>query len=333
VNAKTLRVAFSVVVSGIFLYFAVRGVDWNQALAALRSANYLWILPTFVITVWTLYIRAQRWRVFLHAVRVPPMKHLVAATNIGFMANMVLPARAGEVIRPWIVCRRENLPISGVLASVLLERIFDMFCVLLLFGVSATFVSVNDQVRGWGYMLTGLAVAVGLVIALLRFQEKLALGIAKRVCDLFPERIGSAVYGFIGGFVQALSMLDSPASFLRAFGWSIYLWLAIATIYPFGLLAFHLDVPLVLGSLVLTAIIAIAVSVPSAPGYIGSFQLGCVAALQIFGVQKDAALAFSLIIHLTQFIGVIAAGLYSLWTENMTFSQMEAVGESDVSTA
>ena len=75
------------------------------------------------------------------------------------------------------------------------------------------------------------------------------------------------------------------------------------------------------------------VSVPSAPGYIGSFQLGCVAALQIFGVQKDAALAFSLIIHLTQFIGVIAAGLYSLWTENMTFSQMEAVGESDVSTA
>jgi uncharacterized membrane protein YbhN (UPF0104 family) len=84
---------------------------------------------------------------------------------------------------------------------------------------------------------------------------------------------------------------------------------------------------------VLTAIIAIAVSVPSAPGYIGSFQLGCVAALQIFQIQKDPALAFSLIIHLTQFIGVIAAGLYSLWTENMTFSQMEAVGETDVSTA
>jgi len=120
---------------------------------------------------------------------------------------------------------------------------------------------------------------------------------------------------------------------LAAFGWSLYLWLAIATIYPFGILAFHLPVPLALGSLALTAIIAIAVSVPSAPGYIGSFQLGCVAALQIFGIQKDEALAFSLIIHLTQFIGVIAAGLYSLWTENMTFSQMEAVGETDVSTA
>jgi hypothetical protein len=333
VNAKTIRIAFSVAISAVFLYFAVRGVDWREAWAALRAANYLWILPTFPITVWTLYIRAQRWRLFLHAVRVPPMKHLVAATNIGFMANMVLPARAGEVIRPWLVCRRERLPIGGVLASVLLERIFDMFTVLLLFGVSAMLVPVSDQVRTWGVMLTALAGGVGLAIAFLRWQERLALGIARSLCSLLPERIGSATYGFVGGFVQALGMLDSPASFLRAFGWSIYLWLAIATIYPFGLLAFRLGAPLAVGSLVLTAIVAIAVSVPSAPGYIGSFQLGCVIALALFGVAKNEAIAFSVVIHLTQFIAVIAAGLYSLWMENMTLGEMEAVGERDVSAA
>jgi hypothetical protein len=329
VSGRTVRIVLSVAISALFLYFAVQGVDWDKALAALRGANYLWILPTFPITVWTLYIRAQRWRVFLGAVRVPPMKHLVAATNIGFMANMVLPARAGEVIRPWIVCRREHLPISGVLASVLLERIFDMFTVLLLFGLSTLLVPVSDQVRTWGVMLTSLAGSVAVGIGFLRWQEELSLSIARRVCSLLPERIGSPVYGFFGGFVKALEMLDSPASFLRAFAWSVYLWLVIATLYPFGLIAFGIDAPLAVGSLVLTAIVAIAVSVPSAPGYIGSFQLGCVLSLALFGVSESEAIAFSVVIHVVQFVAVIAAGLYSLWMENMSLRDVETVGERD----
>jgi len=326
--SKTVRVAISIAISAVFLGFAVRNVDWGEALQALRQANYLWMLPTFPITVWTLYIRAQRWRVFLHAVRVPAIRHLLAATNIGFMANMVLPLRMGEVIRPYLVSRREGLPISAVLASVLLERIFDMFTILRLFGVCAILVPVSDQIRQWGVMLFTLAIGVGALIALMRWQENLALRAVRALCTPLPERIGGAVVGFVEGFLKALEMLDSASAFLRAFGWTLYLWAVISLIYVVALIAFHLPVPLFTGALVTTTIVAIAVSVPSAPGYIGSFQLGCVLALGIFGVPQSQAIAFSIVVHLTQFVAVIGAGLYSLWTENMSFRDVESVEQT-----
>jgi uncharacterized protein (TIRG00374 family) len=329
VKSRSLRVALSVALSAVFLGFAVQNVDWREAGRALLGANYGWILPVFPITVWTLYIRAQRWRVFLHAVGAPHLRQLVTATNIGFMANMVLPLRVGEVIRPVLVSRRDKLPLAGVLASVLLERIFDMFTVLLLFGMVTLLVPVSDQVRQWGAMLTSLAFGVGAVIVLIRWQEELALAVARRACGLVPGSAGQHVFGFVQGFVKALEMLESPTAFARAFAWSLFLWVVIGTVYVFAFLAFDMAVPIPTAALVLTAVVAIAVSVPSAPGFIGSFQLGCVLGLAVFAIPKSQALAFSIVVHLTQFVGVIGAGLYSLWKENISFREVEAVEQQD----
>ena len=328
-SGRWLRIAVSVAMSALFLWLAVRGVHWEDAAAALRGANYVWVVLMLPVTVWTLFIRAQRWRVFLHDVGVPPLRPLVSATNIGFMANMVLPLRIGEVIRPVLLSRRAHLSLSGVLASVLLERIFDMFTILFLFGVSVSLVTVSDEVRQWGWMLTGLAVAVAAVIVLIRVQERLALRIARRLADLVPGQAGDSAYQFAEGFVRALEMLDSPMAYVKAFAWSLYLWIAISVVYVFGFWAFHMDVPELRGALVLTTLVAIAVSVPSAPGFIGSFQLGCVLGLRIFGVKESPALAFSLIVHLSQFVGVIGAGLYSLWVEGISFREVEAAEQGD----
>ena len=328
-SGRWLRIAVSVAMSALFLWLAVRGVHWEDAAAALRGANYVWVVLMLPVTVWTLFIRAQRWRVFLHDVGVPPLRPLVSATNIGFMANMVLPLRIGEVIRPVLLSRRAHLSLSGVLASVLLERIFDMFTILFLFGVSVSLVTVSDEVRQWGWMLTGLAVAVAAASVLIRVQERLALRIARRLADLVPGQAGDSAYHFAEGFVRALEMLDSPMAYVKAFAWSLYLWMAISVVYVFGFWAFHMDVPELRGALVMTTLVAIAVSVPSAPGFIGSFQLGCVLGLRIFGVKESPALAFSLIVHLSQFVGVIGAGLYSLWVEGISFREVEAAEQGD----
>lgn len=330
---RGLRIAVSVAISALFLAFAVRGVDWGEALAALGAANYVWVVLMLPVTVWSLFIRAQRWRVFLRAVGVPPLRPLVAATNIGFLANMVLPLRIGEVVRPVLLSRRTDLALSGVLASVLLERIFDMFTLLFLFGISVSLVRVSEQVRQWGWMLSGLALAVAVLIILIRVQEPLALRIARRLSDLLPPRLGEPAYGFALGFAKALEMLDSPAAYVQAFGWSLYLWVAISVVYVFGFWAFHLDVAWLRGGLVLTTLVAIAVSVPSAPGFIGAFQLGCVVGLRIFGVPESPALAYSIVVHLTQFVGCVAAGLYSLWSENISLREVEAVEQRDVPVA
>jgi uncharacterized protein (TIRG00374 family) len=326
VNNRTVRVALSFVISAVFLALAVRNVDWGEALAALQGANYLYIPPLMAVGVATLYVRAQRWRLFLKPLGAPPVSRLFSATCIGFMANMLLPLRIGEVVRPVIVNRRDGLPLGGVLASVVLERIFDMFTVLLLFGVSILLVPVSERAMGWGYMLTGLAAAIGVFVGLLRWQETLALRMLRWLCDFLPGRLGEATYGFFVGFVQALEILGSPSDFLRALAWSLYLWFVIGLVNVLGLFAFHLPIESVL---TLTAIVAIAVSVPSAPGYIGSFQLGCVVALQMYSVPESEAMAFSLVHHVAQFVATVTAGLYFLWRGNMTFRDIDAGGRDD----
>jgi uncharacterized protein (TIRG00374 family) len=327
--SRTVRIILSIAVSAVFLGFAVRGVDWAKTGAALTTAQYLYVLPMLGITVWSLYIRAQRWRILLRPVGTPSMRTLVAATNIGFMANMVLPLRMGEVIRPLLVSRKEREPLSGILATVVLERIFDMFTILFLFGISASAVAVSDDVRQWGYRLFGLAMIVGGSVALVRWQEALALRLLRFVLRPLPHRLADPVDHFFRGFVQALEILDSPWTFLQLLGWSLYLWVVIALIYLCGLLAFQLPAPLILGPVVVTAVTAIAVSAPSAPGYIGAFQVGCTLALAIFGISKSDAFAYSIVLHVTQFVGVIGAGLYSLAREGMTMRQLEEVSEAD----
>ena len=326
---RTLRIVLSVTISAVFLSFAIRKVDWGEAAAALAAAHYMYVLPMFGVTIWTLYIRAQRWRILLRPVGTPAMRTLVSATNIGFMANMVLPLRVGEVIRPVLVSRKENEPLSGILATVVLERIFDMFTILFLFGVSASIVAVSDQVRQWGYYLSGLAAAVAAAVIIVRWQEALALRILQLALRPLPAAIGAPVDNFFRGFVQALETLQSPLTFVQLLGWSLYLWLVIAAIYLLGILAFDIPAPLLVGSITVSAIVAIAVSVPQAPGYIGSFQLGCTLSLAIFNVSQSHAIAYSIVSHLTQFAAVVAAGLYSLAREGMTMRQLEAVSEAN----
>lgn len=331
--SRSLRIGVSIAISAVFLYFAVRGVDWQEAGAALAGARYFYVLPIMVLTVWTLYIRAQRWRVLLRPVGTPAMRTLVAATNIGFMANMVLPLRIGEVIRPVLVSRKEREPLSGILATVVLERVFDLFTILFLFGVSASLVPVSDQVQQWGYGLFGFALLIGAGVALVRWQEDLALRLLRVVLRPFPQKIAEPVDHFFRGFVQALEILDSPLTFLQLLGWSLYLWVVIASVHLFALVAFTLPVPLILGSIVVTAVVAIAVSAPSAPGYIGAIQLGCTLALAIFGVPKSDAFAFSIVLHVTQFVAIVIAGVYSLTREGMTLRQVEEVSEADEAAA
>jgi uncharacterized protein (TIRG00374 family) len=326
---RTARIALSIGLSVVFLAFAVRGVDWGEAGAALAKARYVFVVPIFFLTIWTLYIRAQRWRVLLRPLGRPTMRNLVAATNIGFMANMVLPLRVGEVIRPVLLSRKENEPISGVLATVVLERIFDMFTILFLFGVAASLVSVSEQVRQWGYRLFALAVIIAGMVALVRWQEGLALRLLQAVLRPLPARLAEPVGHFFRGFVQALEILDSPLTFVQLLGWSLYLWIVITGVYLLGLVAFRIQAPLILGAVVVNSVVAIAVSAPSAPGYIGAFQVGCTLSLAVFGVAKSDAFAYSIVLHVAQFLGVIAAGLYSLAREGMTMRQLEAVSEAD----
>lgn len=326
---RNLRIAFSLGVSAVFLYFALRGIDWDATLAALASAQYLYAAPIIALTVWQLIIRAQRWRVLLRPLGAPPLGTVIAATNIGWLANFVLPLRAGEIIRPVLLSRQEKKPLGGVLATIALERVFDMFTILFLFGLTSVLMPISAEVQSWGFGLLTIASMIALGIGFVRWRAAFARRILSAVLRPLPAGPAGALLRFFDGFIEALTILDSPRAFAELILWSLYLWITVSFVFGLGILMFGLDAPMLLGQVVVTVMVAVAVSAPSAPGFIGPFQLGCLIGLGLFGVSKDEATAYSLVIHLTQFIAIIGAGLFSLAQQGMSFQQVGEVGASD----
>ena len=327
-KSRSLRIGLSILLSAIFLWLAVRGVDWQETAQALAGAKYLMVVPITFVGFYILYVRAQRWRFFLRKLGHPGMRTLVAATNIGFMSNMLLPLRAGEVIRPVLASRRERLPLSGVLATVFLERVFDMFTVLLLLGLAMSLLPVSDRVRGWGVTVTAGSLVVAAGLAFAGWRQDFVLTLLRRTFGIFPHALQQRLDSFASGFLRALSVLDSPAAILRAAALSLYIWMLIGVTNALGLLAFDLPVPLVLGAIAITPILSLAVSVPSAPGFLGAYQLGCILSLSIFGVNESRAIAYSIVMNLTTFLACVVAGMYSLWSEGLSFKEIEAVSEN-----
>ncbi|MCX8071621.1 MAG: flippase-like domain-containing protein [Candidatus Binatia bacterium] len=329
--SRTVRILLTVAVSGVLLFLALRGVEWERAWTTAREIRATWLIPVMAVTIWTLYIRAQRWRSLLRPLGSVPLSPLVHTTNIGFMANMVLPLRAGEIVRPLLLARATALPLGGVLATIVLERVFDLLAVIFLFGIATLLVPVSDEVRVLGYVLVTMGTLLAAGVAVARWQEgrvlRLWCGVAKRL----PAFVRHLLDHFVRGFLQALEVLDRPATFLSIVAWTAYLWAIIAAVNTLGLVAFAFAVPLLRCGLVLTAIVALAVSVPSAPGYIGSFQFGCKLALEMFGLAASEALAFSVVLHVAQFVAILLAGLYSLARQGVSFRQLEEVSKSDVS--
>ena len=147
--------AVSLGLSAVFLWIAVRGVSWQETSAALRAARIVYLPPIFIIAVISLYFRALRWGVLLRPLARVERRSLFSATAIGFAANMLLPLRAGEVIRPWLLARKEGLTLAPLLATVAIERLFDMAILLLFFAVATLTLPLPPEWKHYGWVFLG----------------------------------------------------------------------------------------------------------------------------------------------------------------------------------
>ncbi|MGH7857494.1 MAG: lysylphosphatidylglycerol synthase transmembrane domain-containing protein [Candidatus Binatia bacterium] len=325
---SVLRLALSFGLSAIFLYLAARGVSWEEVWTAMGEARLVYLLPMIAGSILPLCFRAWRWGVLVRPLRHVRFSSLFAATSIGFAANMLLPLRAGEVARPWALAQREGIPFAQAMATVALERLFDMAILLLLFSVATLTLPVPDDWKqyGWFFLL-----AFGLLFATFFFLERYpvaALQAAETFLRVFPSQASARLLGLARSFVDGLASLGSARAVVLALLHSLGVWLSIAVCFGYGLSAFSLEVPWVRAALTTTTFVAIAVSIPGGPGFIGMFQAGCVVALGVFGVPKSLAFSYSVLIHLVQFATTVALGLYFLAAAGLRVTDIRRLKEA-----
>ncbi len=322
------------VLAGVLLWWALRGVDGGEVLRHLRQARLAPLLLAVVIATLTYPIRLIRWRLLLRDVdgRPLPAAPLWHAVAIGFMANNILPFRAGELVRLLAASRLAGVRFSAVLSSVAVERIFDGLTVVSLLSLSLLVsdlprdvavggVSVRHAAQGAGVLgLVALAAALA-VVAFPLAAERLVRRVLPR--GRFAER----VVGLIEGIRHGLSVLRSPSLLAGTVVWSIVLWLVNALAFYVALAAFAIPVGFG-GALLMQGILVFGISVQLTPGFLGQFEAAIVAALALFAVPAALASSYAIAFHATTFLPIILLGAWSLARTPVALSDLRAPSPS-----
>ena len=321
------------IVTAAFLAWALHDVQWADVTAVARRANFWLVAVAGGVATLTFPVRTLRWRWLLRDVHEHPfpLGPLWEATAIGFMANNLLPARAGEFARAWVASRRLPVRFSTALASIGVERVFDGLMMLALMAVAIAAPSFPSQALVGGVSLSRIATIAAAVFGAILL---LALVVANRPAPwlaaldwiaraLLPHRWAARVHSAAEGLVLGLGVLKSPVRFVAVLGWSLVLWLVNAAAFAICFRAFGLPVPAE-GSLLLQGLIGFGVAIPSAPGYWGVFEGATKVTLQFYGIGAGAALAYAVVFHLAGFIPITLLGLQSLSRANLRLGDLRS---------
>lgn len=311
----------------LLVYF-LRDADPRAMWAETRRANPWLLLMALGATALTYVLRAWRWQSLLAPIGPTRFSVALRTTIIGFAASAILPARAGEVLRPYLLARSERLPATAAFATIILERLLDMATVLLLFaffvftvppGVVVTGGAQWADVKFWGAVSAGAAVFGLLVLfALAGHPERLGRA-ALRVEHVLPEALARKVAAFVETFAQGLAVMRDPVRLAAALAQSFPLWLSIASGIWLTSRAFHITFPFA-ASFLVTTLLVVGVAVPT-PGAIGGFHAAYqIAVVTFFGAPDDRAKSAAIVLHAISFVPVMLVGMALMAREGLTFS-------------
>lgn len=319
---RSRRFWFGIAVSALCLWLAVRAVPFGDFADALQHANYLWLIPAVIFQFFAVWGRAERWATLLEKkglVRTAFWSH-----SIGFLFTNVFPLRLGEVARVVVMSERSSIPVVQVAATALVERVMDVAIVVTGLLLVLPFMQVPRLVIDAG-MTFGIIVLVALaalwfVVKFRPFSERILQTILARLKFLPAEAVMSRWRELVDG----LAPLTRARTGLLVVFWTIVAWFFSTGIYWFVLHAYKPDATVVEAVFVVVAL-ALAITVPSSPGFIGVFQyVGQQALVLPFGNKYDmsTALAITLTSHLIYYLITTGLGLVALWQFGESFANL-----------
>ena len=325
----------------VLLFFLFVRSDYRTWLDALSEANYAWLAPAIAAYFASFYFRALRWRFLLSPVAATTTGRLYPVVIVGYMANNILPLRAGEFVRSYYLSRRE--PVSGAtaLATIVVERVFDGLLMLLLLLAGVLFLPFSGLPEGvrdavdipvWAAAAVMVVPFAGgfavIVLAALHPQRFLAVGgwAARRM--FVPARLRALAGGFAGRFIDGFEGLHRPGRIARVAVLTLPVWVLEGVAYYLIALGFDLDTHLgshwlLAGSILLIVSLAnLAISVPLSQGGVGPFEIFAALALVVLGVESAQASAYAVVLHATLLLPVIVAGLLYLAIRSIPLGEL-----------
>jgi glycosyltransferase 2 family protein len=325
-----------VAISLLFLYISLRGLHLKALGAAFAQANWWWLIPGVAVYFLGVWARAWRWHYLLKPLKSLSTRQLFPTVTIGYFGNNILPARAGEILRAVVLKKDEDIPISASLATIIVERVFDGVVML-----SFVFLNLSELARltthsGFVGDIRSLALigtvvflgALGVFLLAAMFPERTQVLVGWLV-KFLPLRYREKTIGLSARFLGGLGALRSPRGVLMVFVTSVVIWLLETGKYWFLMHAFPFRVSF-FALMLMNGIVNLATTIPSAPGYVGTFDAPGIAVLRAYGVELATAAAYTLALHAALWLPITALGGYYLlrkgihWSEEIELAKAEA---------
>jgi hypothetical protein len=327
---KRWQLWLGIIISAVLLYFSLRGLQLDLVWKSLKGAHYLWLLPGIAVYFVGVWVRSWRWHYLLGPVKRIPTRTMFPIVTIGYMGNNIYPARAGEILRAVILKQREDVPVSASLATIIVERIFDGVVMLAFVFLNLSelakltdesgFIGSIQQIAVWGAAIFLGALAIFLLAAMFPFITERIVNwmINKLVPFRFREKIRAIAIRFLTG----LESLRSPKDALMIFFTSVIIWLLETGKYWFVMHAFSFQVSF-FALMLMNGIVNLATTIPSAPGYLGTFDAPGIALLSAYGVPAEMAAGYTLVLHAALWFPITALGAFYYLRQPMRWGSKE----------
>jgi uncharacterized protein (TIRG00374 family) len=332
VRLRTIIV--SVLAIALFAWF-LRHADLTDVWLQVRRARIDLLIAAFVAVVLTYVVRAYRWQFLLDPIGTTRFRTAFRTTVIGFAALGLLPARAGDVLRPYLLARQEGLSTSATLATIVMERVLDLIAVLSLlvfyvWGIAdpATLPPALLRPIEISSALAGAAaiVLMGMMWVLATHPERIGR-VVFRAAGVLPHRVADRLGGLAQTFSSGFAVAREPRALALALFWSYPLWLAIAAEAWLVTIAFGIVMPFT-GTFLLQALLVIGVAVPT-PGAVGSYHEAYrIGVTTFFGAAEDAAVAAAIVTHAISYIPVVLAGLIFMAQDGLSVGRLRAFADA-----
>jgi hypothetical protein len=326
-----------ILISIACIYFLVLPrQNFPQLWDSLRGANYLWLIPGIGVYFVGVWVRSWRLHYMLRPIKQVPVQTLFPIVCIGYMGNNIYPARAGELLlRPYVLRQKEGVAISLSLAIVLIERMFDAVVMMLFIFVNLpelASLKTDSGVAGTiqEFALVGTVLFFGALIifvlaAMFPAVTSRAVGWSSR--HLAPSRFRRKLHGLAEKFLEGLSCLRSPRDAIMILLTSIVIWLLETGKYWFLMHGFGFAISF-FALMLMNGIANLITTIPSAPGYVGTFEAAGVAVLTVYGVSTAVATAYTVVLHAALWLPITLLGAWYMLREGLSLTKVRAEVEA-----
>jgi len=325
---KRWYVWVGVAISLVFLYSALQGLHLGDVWQSVRTANYGWLIPGVAVYFLAVWARTWRWHYLLRPVKAISLQRLFPVVVIGYMGNNVYPARAGEVIRAYVLKRKEDVALSPSLATIVVERVFDGVVMLFFVFVALPFTPLPADLHRIVVLSSLLFIGLLLAFFAVAAMPQRTQAVYRWLIDrLVPGRLRTRTLAIFDHFMDGLRCLRSPRDVLMIFFTSVLIWLTETVKYWFVMHGFGFVVPFYV-LMLMAAVVNLATTIPSAPGYVGTFDKPGIEILKGFAVDGALAAGYTLVLHAALWFPITLLGVYYMWRESVSWRDFSAAAEA-----